>query len=246
MISFTGKVVFLTGAAGAIGRATASLLGNLGAVLRITDIDAAALEEFAAELRGRGIEVEIDGVDVSRSDSVDAALAACAQRHGRIDVLIANAGIFPRNEIGLISDEEWRRTFAINMDGVFYCCRGVARYMGGGGNIVALASIAGHRGSRDHAHYAATKAGVLGLMRSLAWELAPDIRVNCVSPGPVESPMVAELMQHRGEQVLRATPQRRLAQPEEVAKAIAFMASDWASHITGQTLHVNGGSFIGG
>ncbi|MCW2240506.1 SDR family NAD(P)-dependent oxidoreductase [Azospirillum canadense] len=246
MLSFDGKVVFLTGANGAIGRATVNLLAELGATLWLTDLSSASLGGLVEDIRAQGGRAEADGVDVTRSASVDRSLAACAEAFGRIDVLIANAGIFPRGVLSDISDDEWRRTFAINVDGVFHCCRGVTRFMPEGGNILALASIAGHRGSRDHAHYAATKGAVLSLMRSLAWELAPGIRVNCVSPGPVDSPMVAELMQHRGEQVLRGTPQQRLAQPEEVARAIAFMASDWASHITGQTLHVNGGSFIGG
>lgn len=246
MPDFHGKVVFITGAGGALGRAMTRLYATHGANLFLTDLPTQGFRSLANDYLGSGSTVATSELDVTRSLEVRAAMQQCAIRFGRIDVLIANAGIFPRKPFAEITDEEWSQTFAINVDGIFYCCREVLRHMPPGGTIVSLASIAAHRGSRDHAHYAATKGAALGLMRSLAWELAPAIRVNCVSPGPVESPMTADLMRSRGDSVLRQTPLGRLATPEEVAKTVLFVSSDWASHITGATLHVNGGSYIAG
>ena len=245
-LDFHRQIVFLTGANGTIGRATAKLLGSLGASLFVTDISIDGLESCLLEHGVDRSRIAVRVLDVARSKDAEAAVDACAAQFGAIDILIANAGVFPRRAFRDITDEEWRHTFAINVDGVFYCCRAALPHMRAGGSIISLASIAAHSGARDHAHYAATKGALLSLMRSLAWELAPDVRVNCISPGPVGSPMVAELMQHRGKQILRQTPLNRLAAPDEIAKAIAFMSSSWASHITGSAMHVNGGLYIAG
>ncbi len=143
-----------------------------------------------------------------------------------------------------MTDEQWRETIGINLDGVFYTCRAIAPLLRDGGAIVNIASMAGHRGSYQHAHYAAAKGAVLSFSRSLALELAPRIRVNAVSPGLIDTPMVKPLLAARGDELLAATPLKRLGQPEEVARAIAFLCSDWASFITGETLHINGGLYI--
>jgi 3-oxoacyl-[acyl-carrier protein] reductase len=248
MFGFAEKVVFITGAGGALGRAMARQYAALGAKLCLTDLAAGGLEELALALTDecQSENIMTISLDVADSDAVRHSVRACVERFGHVDILVANAGVFPRKSFVEITDEEWRRTFVINVDGVFYCCREAVRYMPPGSCIVSLASIAAHRGSRDHVHYAATKGALLSMMRSLAWELAPHIRVNCVSPGPVDSPMVSDLMLHRGESIVRQTPLGRLATPDEVARTVVFVTSDWASHITGAAIHVNGGSYIAG
>lgn len=245
-MSFHGQAVFLTGANGGIGRATARLLGSLGASLYLTDLVTDGLESFLIEQGIEASRIAVSRLDVTNSTNVEKIVAACCERFGGIDVLVANAGIFPRRAFRDITDDEWRRIFAINVDGVFFCCRAALQHIRTGGSIVSLASISGHCGTPGHAHYAATKGALLSLMRSLAWELAPNVRVNCISPGPVDTPMVGELMEQRGKQILRQTPLQRLATPDEIAKAIAFISSSWASHVTGTALHVNGGLYIAG
>src|SRR5690606_40591374 len=126
----------------------------------------------------------------------------------------------------------------------FYTCRVIAPLLREGGAIVTIASVAGHRGSYQHAHYAAAKGAVLAFSRSLALELAPRIRVNAVSPGLIDTPMVQPLLDVRGEELIAAMPLKRLGRPEEVARAIAFLCSDGASFIHGETLHINGGLYI--
>ena len=133
----------------------------------------------------------------------------------------------------------------INLDGVLYASRAMIPVLNEGGSMVHIASVAGHGGSRLHAHYATAKAGVLGLARSLALELAPqNIRVNAVSPGIIDTPMIEDLMKLKGDIIFATTPMGRLGTPDEVAGVIAFLASDLASFITGETVHVNGGYYI--
>jgi 3-oxoacyl-[acyl-carrier protein] reductase len=145
-----------------------------------------------------------------------------------------------------MSDEAWRETLAINLDGVFYACRAAMPLLRQGGAIVNVASMAGHRGSVRHAHYAACKAAVLAFTRSLVHELSPrGIRANCVSPGVIATPMTESIMRENGAALLAATPLRRFGTPEEVASVIAFLASDAASYVTGETVQINGGAYMG-
>ena len=144
-----------------------------------------------------------------------------------------------------MTDEKWAETIGINLDGVFYTCRAAVPKLRDGGAVVNIASMAGHRGSYQHAHYAAAKGGVLTFSRSLMHELAPrGIRVNCVSPGLIDTPLIQPLLAVQGDTLLKATPLKRLGTTEEVAKAIAFLCSDWASFVNGETLHINGGLYV--
>jgi 3-oxoacyl-[acyl-carrier protein] reductase len=144
-----------------------------------------------------------------------------------------------------MTDAAWRACLAVNLDGTMALCRAAVPHMGEGGAIVTLASIAGHRGSAGHAHYAAAKGGVLAFTRSLAAELSPrGIRANAVSPGLIDTPMIAAMMAERGPSLVAQTPLRRLGTAAEVAGAVLFLASDLASFVTGETLHVNGGLYI--
>jgi 3-oxoacyl-[acyl-carrier protein] reductase len=244
MIDLTGTALLLTGANGAIPRAVAALFATLGADMVLTDLDAEALARFAETLPGQGRRLTARA-DVTRPEELDAAAALARREFGGIDHLVTGAGIYLEQPTDTMSDAEWRQSVAVNLDGVFNACRAAMPALREGGAIVNIASMAGHRGSNRHAHYAAAKGGVLAFSRSLAHELAPRrIRVNCVSPGLIDTPMLRPLMQERGAALLAATPLGRLGTPEEVAKVVAFLCSDWASFVDGETIHVNGGLHI--
>ena len=244
MFNFQGRVLVLTGANGAIPRAVAKTFFELGANLLLSDIDSEGLAAFANDLDPSGDRIVTLRQDASDPKDATALAAACQDRYGKADYLVTGAGLYRDQLVATMTDEQWRQTIGINLDGVFYTCRAIAPLLREGGAIVNIASMAGHRGSYQHAHYAAAKGAVLTFSRSLALELAPRVRVNAVSPGLIDTPMVQPLLAARGEELIAATPLRRLGQPVEVARAIAFLCSDWASFINGETLHINGGLYI--
>ena len=175
---------------------------------------------------------------------MDKALAAAANKFGKIHSLVTAAGLYRDALVADMSDEDWRQTISINLDSVFYICRAVIPHLAHESAIVNIASLAGHRGSRAHAHYAAAKGAVLSFSRSLAVELAPKTRVNAVSPGLIDGPMVQNLLSLTGTTFIDQTPMKRLGTADEVASAIAFLCSSDASFITATSLHVNGGLYI--
>ena len=243
MLSLTGRNVLITGAAGAIGRATAQLFQGLGASLFLTDRDPALLRALADELGTHGKVGQLAG-DVTVRSQVNAIRAAFERELGRADALVLAAGIYRPARLVDMTDDEWSTMLDVNLGGTFSFCRAFAPSLSDGSTIVMLSSIAAHRGSVSFGHYSASKSGLLGLMRSLALELAPRTRVNAVSPGPVDSPMVAPLIAARGPEIIAQTPLKRLATTDEVAKTIAFLSSDWSSFITGENIHVNGGLYM--
>jgi 3-oxoacyl-[acyl-carrier protein] reductase len=242
MIRFEGRVLFLTGASGGIGRAIAALFHDHGARLFLADSDAAGLA--ALQTRFGAANVATHRLDVTDSRAVAAAVEACRQRFGGIDYLVPAAGLYDIRPIGEMTDADWRRVLDVNLGGVFFTCRAAVPHLNDGGAIVTIASIAGHRAGVNVPHYAAAKGAVLTFTRSLAVDLAPRIRANAVSPGLIDTPMIAGLMQARGPALLASTPLKRLGRPEEVADAVAYLCSDRASFITGETLHINGGLYI--
>lgn len=243
MIDLSGRVLLLTGAAGGIGTAIAEAFRQAGARLVLADRTAPAT--LAHALDPSGADVIAAACDVTDSAAVDALIAAAMARFGRIDIVVPGAGIYPDATLAAMTDEAWRTCLAVNLDGTMAVCRAAVPHMGEGGAIVTLASIAGHRGSADHAHYAAAKGAVLAFTRSLATELSPrGIRANAVSPGLIDTPMIAAMMAERGPALVAQTPLRRLGTTAEVAGAVLFLASDLASFVTGETLHVNGGLYI--
>ena len=244
MINFAGKTLFLTGANGTISRAIARLYLNLGGRCVLTDLDIAGLRRFAAEIDPPGQRLLPLKQDATSAKDAETTFAAAAERFGKVDHVVTAAGLYRDALIAAMSDEEWRRSLAINLDGVFYTCRAAIPHLADGGAIVNIASMAGHRGSIAHGHYAAAKGGVLTFSRSLAIELAPRIRVNAVSPGLIDGPMVQPLLAARGPELIAQTPLKRLGTGDEVAKVVAFLCSDWARFVTGETIHVNGGLYI--
>lgn len=213
----------------------------------LADFDEAGAAALASSLDPTGSKVVPLRYDASSPTDADAAVAACVAHFGRVDHVVPAAAIYEDQSFATMTDEQWRRTMAINLDGVFYICRRSLPHMPKGSAIVTIASDAAHEGSSvGHVHYGASKGGVLTLTRSLARELAPDIRVNAVSPGTIDTPMVRELLRQKGDKFLAITPAGRFGLAEEVANAVAFLCSDAASYITGDAVHVNGGSYMGG
>jgi len=236
----------ITGAAGGIGRAVAEKFAAGGAVVVAADLEAPqATADGIAARGGRCLAV---AADVADRRQVKAMVSAAVERSGGVDVLVANAGIgFPDPILG-ISEETWDRVLAVNLKGAFLCIQAALPHLleRRGGAIVLVSSIAGRRSSLTNgAHYTCSKYGLIGLTRHLATELAgTGVRVNCVCPGPTDTPMLWRVMtpEQRAE-VVRKTPLRRVADPGDVAEVIAFLAGDGARHIHGAVVDVNGGLY---
>ena len=247
MFDFSGRVLLLTGGNGGIGREIVRLFAGSGAKVVMADIAVEGAREFARSIDPENTSIAPVKLDAADPSDVDRVIAFCVRRFGRLDFVVTAAAIFEDHLFETMTDEQWRRTIAVNLDSVFYLCRRAVPVMAEGGAIVNLASEAAHvGGSRGHSHYGASKAGVLALTWSMARELGPRIRVNAVSPGTIDTPMVARFLAEYGPGYVGTIPLRRLGQPHDVAQAVAFLCSEAASYITGTTIHVNGGTYVGG
>lgn len=244
---FEGKIALITGAAGGIGVVLAELLANSGASVVLADLDQDAIDESAKRLRAQGYEAFAIQVDVADANSLDALIAQVRGRYGKIDFLVPSAGIYPESSVAEMPDDQWRLVQSINLEGVFLLIKRAIPLMSAGSAIVNLTSVAGHRGSQNHGHYAASKGGLIALTRTLALELGPQqIRVNAVSPGIIDTAMTAEARASHGEQWVAATPLGRDGTAQEVADVIAFLLSDAANFVHGEVVHANGGLFMAG
>jgi 3-oxoacyl-[acyl-carrier protein] reductase len=248
MKGLDGGVAVVTGAAAGVGRGIAAVLGHEGARVVIADVDGGAAAEAAAELRSEGVDAVAIEVDVADRASVEAMAAAALERFGRIDILAANAGIYPSATLLEMTGEDWDRVMDVNVKGVLHALQACApamrrrRY----GRIVLISSITGPLVAVPGlAHYAASKAALLGLMRGAALELVGDgITVNAVQPGNVRTPGLERLGEAHLREMVESIPIGRLAEPEEVGWAVRFLASEEAGYITGQTLVVDGGQVL--
>ena len=238
----SGKVVIVTGAGRGIGRAIALELGRAGAKVLVNyNRSAEAAEQVAAEIGGIALQADV------RTEQGCAALVAKAEEFGSLDVVVNNAGITRDGLMLRMPDEDWQEVLDTNLTATFRLCRAAAVVMlrQRRGSIINLTSISGIRGNSGQANYAASKAAVSAMSRSLAKELARrGIRVNCVAPGFIETDMVEAMNPKIVEGVKDAIPMRRLGQPEEIARVVRFLASDSASYITGHELVVDGGLSI--
>jgi 3-oxoacyl-[acyl-carrier protein] reductase len=250
MISLAGRTALVTGGSRGIGRATALMLARAGADVAITyhsrAAEAAAVE---AEIRALGRRACSAGGDLADPAVAEAMADTVRGAFGRLDCFVANAGTWPAEEvpIGLLPAERWRATMAANLDGLFLSTQAALGLMGPGGRIVLVASTAGQRGEAFHSDYAATKGAIIALTKSLAIEYAPDILVNCVAPGWVDTEMCIPAFEGGGRARVEATiPLRRIPPPEDIAGPIMFLCSDLARHLTGEILNVNGGSVLCG
>jgi NAD(P)-dependent dehydrogenase (short-subunit alcohol dehydrogenase family) len=248
---FRGRVVLVTGAARGIGRAIALKMGNEGASLILMDIDGQKVRELANLLESEGVPSSAFRVDVGEERAVEDAVKEAIGRFGRLDVVVNNAGLVrPASFEGVVEDD-WDAVMRVNLKGIFFCVRHALPHMKKQryGKIVNIGSRAA-LGKADRTVYSTTKAGIIGLTRTLALELAPhNINVNNVAPGPIATELFTAANppgSPKTEAILKNIPLGRIGQPEDIADAVAFLASDEAGFITGQTLFVCGGLTIGG
>ena len=241
------RVAFVTGASRGIGRATALSLCRVGFDIVVASPEIERNEEVAAEIRACSGEAMTVNLDVTSPDSVKEAFAKALKDRGRIDVLVNNAGITRDGLAVRMKPSDWDLVLAINLNGAFRCVQAVLPGMmrNRWGRIINIASVVGQAGAVGQANYAASKAGLIGLTKSLAQEMASrGITVNAVAPGYIETDMTKVLPEEVKEKILAAVPLGRIGKPEDVAAAVKFLASEDAAYITGQVLAVNGGMYM--
>ena len=250
MIDLTGQAALVTGGSRGIGRATALLLARAGADVALTyHTRAGDAETTVREIESLGRRAYALGGELADPAVVDRLIAEVERRLGRLDIFVANAGIWPADEVSLaeMPVDRWRRTVAANLDSVFLSTRAALRLMRPGGRMVIVSSTAGQRGEAFHADYAATKGALISLTKSLATECAPDLVVNCVAPGWVDTEMsLPAFGQDNRDRIRRSIPLQRIATAEDIAGPILFLCSGLARHVTGEVLNVNGGSVLCG
>jgi len=243
----SGRVAVVTGGSRGIGLAVARALVQDGASVVVSGRDAARLESAAAELEALGGAVLAVTSDASRREDADALIEATRERFGRIDVLVNNAGITRDQLLVRMKDDDWDRVMETNLRGVFLLTRAAGKAMmcQRSGRIIHMASTAGAMGNAGQVNYSAAKAGVIGLTKAAARELAHwNILVNCVAPGLVETDMTAAIPAEARDALLQQVPLKRMGTAREVAEAVRFLTGEGGAYVTGQVIHVNGGLYM--
>src|SRR6056297_564045 len=241
MFDLTGKTALVTGASGGIGADVAKALHGAGATVGLSGTRTEPLEALAADLGSRA---HVLPCNLSDAAAVEALPKQAVEAMGSIDILVNNAGITRDNLFMRMSDEEWSSVIEVNLTSTFRLCRGVLRGMmkARWGRIVNVSSIVGATGNPGQGNYAASKAGMVGMSKSLAYEVASrGITVNCVAPGFIETAMTDKLTDDQKGKILTQIPAGRMGTPAEIAAATLYLASAEAGYVTGTTLHVNGG-----
>ncbi|AWE06643.1 beta-ketoacyl-ACP reductase [Lysinibacillus sp. 2017] len=244
-MGLTGKCAVVTGASRGIGRAIAIELANQGANVVVNfSGNAQKAEQVVEEIKANGGKAVAVQANVAHTESVQQLMKTAIDTFGSLDILVNNAGITRDNLIMRMKDDEWDDVINTNLKGVFLCTKAVTRQMmkQRAGRIINISSIVGVAGNAGQANYVAAKAGVIGLTKTTAQELASrNILVNAIAPGFITTEMTEGLPEELKEAMLKQIPLAKLGQPEDIAKAVAFFASDNSKYITGQTLHIDGG-----
>jgi len=248
-MNLAGKVAVVTGGSRGIGRAICKRLAQSGAKVVINYVSRPeAAQETKAQVEALGAECVVFKFDVANTAEVQDAFKQITAECGRIDILVCNAGITRDGLLAMMKEEDWDQVMAVNLKGAFNCIKAGCRPMmkQRWGRIIIITSVVGFAGNAGQANYSAAKAGLVGLTRSTARELASrSITVNCVAPGYIDTDMTSDLPEAVKEKILAEIPLGSLGKPEDIAAAVSYLVSDDARYVTGQAIHVNGGMFMG-
>lgn len=241
MFDLTGKTALVTGASGGLGSAIAQALHRQGAVVAVSGTRRKALDELAGTLSERA---HVLPCNLAESTEVETLVPRAEEAMGKLDVLVANAGITRDNLFVQLRDEDWDQVLAVNLTATFRLARAAVRGMMRRrfGRVIGITSVVGVTGNAGQGNYAAAKAGMIGMMKSVAQEYAKrGVTANCIAPGFIQTPMTDKLNEKQRETILTRVPAGRLGTAAEIAAATVYLASEEAAYVTGQTLHVNGG-----
>jgi 3-oxoacyl-[acyl-carrier protein] reductase len=241
MFDLTGKTALVTGATGGIGGAIARALHAQGATVAISGTRREVLDTLAGELKDR---VHVLPCNLGNADEVEALVPSAEKAMGQLDILVANAGITRDNLFVQLRDEDWNEVINVNLTATFRLARAATKLMMRKrfGRIIGITSVVGVTGNAGQVNYASSKAGLIGMMKSIAQEYARrNVTANCIAPGFIATPMTDALNEKQREGVLAKVPAGRLGTPEDIAAAAVYLASNEAAYVTGQTIHVNGG-----
>jgi 3-oxoacyl-[acyl-carrier protein] reductase len=246
-VRLKGKVALVTGAAQGIGKAVALVRARNGADIVVSDINLEKAEETVKEIESIGPRAMAVKVDVANLDHVEQMVGTILEKFGKIDILVNNAGVTRDKLILRMTEEDWDLVLNVNLKGTFNCTKAVVRHMAKqrSGKVVNIASVVGEMGNAGQVNYSASKAGVIGLTKTMAREFAQrGINVNAIAPGYIETPMTEVLADKVKEELKRLIPMERLGKPEDVAEAVLFLVSEESNYITGHILNVNGGIYM--